>query len=55
MAGGGSVCLHIKLHNSKESIWESLIGTVWFTWSNSITERPNDGKKNNNWRLSIFH
>lgn len=25
MAGGGSVCLHITLHNSKESIWERVL------------------------------
>ena len=45
IGGGGSVCLYITLHNSKQPIWESLTGTVWCTRSNSIPERPNDGKK----------
>ena len=45
IGGGGSVCLYITLHNSKQPIWESLTGTVWFTRSNSIPERQNDGKK----------
>ena len=42
---GGSVWLYITLHSSKQPIWESLTGTVWFTRSNSIPERLNDGKK----------
>ena len=45
IGGGGSVCLYITLHNSKQPIWESLTCTVWITRSNSIPERPNDGKK----------
>ena len=36
---GGSVCLYITLHNSKQPIWESLTGTVWITRSNSIPDQ----------------